>query len=349
MKDTKMQILVTVPQGILHGALFGDEVRRMLLDVGSVTWNESDQNWSHEELAPRLAGVDAVLTTWGTPTFTADLLEHANRLRFIGHCAGSVANVVSEAVYDREIVVSSANDQMAKGVAEYNLAVMLMGVRLLWIFNRRVTDEGGWLPRDERLQRVRRLDGCTVGIIGYGAIARELIRLLAPFRVRALVHSSHVSADAARSLGIENVPIEALLGESDVIHVLTSLRADTHRMLNAERLALIRDNALLINSGRGKIIDEAALIEELEAERFYAVLDVYEREPLPDDSPLRRLPNVFVTPHMGGAGGEPHYAELIADDLACMARDEPVPHAVSREQWRNMTDQTVGRGIGHKR
>jgi len=230
---------------------------------------------------------------------------------------------------------------MAKGVAEWNMLAMLMGVRQQWVWLERVR-EGGWLKRDERLEKVRRLDGATVGIIGYGAITRELLRLMAPFRCRILLHTGHPPADAA-DRGIECVSLETLLQESDVIHVLTSLRQDTYQMLNASNLPLIKDGAVLINSGRGRILDEDALIEELKKDRFVAVLDVYYKEPLQPDSPLRTLPNVCPSPHMGGAGGEFHYAEAILSDLEQFARGETPDNAVSREQWENMTDQTVGK------
>lgn len=336
-----MKILVTVAQSSFRDVLFAPEYVERLDALGEVVWNEGAQNWGPEELRDRLAGIDAVITCWGTPCFAEEVLAKADGLRFIGHAAGSVANIASSSVYDRGIVVASANEHMAKGVAEWNLCAMLMGRRQLWRWVERVR-QGGWLKRDERQDRVLRVDGCTVGIIGYGAIAKELIRLMEPFDCRVLVHTRYLPPEEAAERGLELVDVETLLRESDVIHLLTSLRQDTHQMINAANLPLIRDGAVFINSGRGKIIDEPAFIEELRKDRFVAVLDVYWKEPLPEDSPLRTLPNVFPTPHLGGAGGEPRYVDLVLTSLEQFARGEAPDHTVSREQWENMTDQTVG-------
>ena len=337
-----MKTLVAVAKNSFRDVLLPPEYVQRLDALGEVEWHESEERLSPEELRDRLPGVDAVITCWGTPCFTGEVLAKADQLAFIGHAAGSVANIASGAVYDRGITVASANEHMAKGVAEWNLAAMLMGRRELWTWYDRVRG-GGWLTRDERQERVRRVDGCTVGIIGYGAIARELIRLMEPFDCRILVHTRYLSEPDAAAAGLELASVEQILRESDVIHLLTSLRQDTHKMINAGNVKLIKDGAVFINSGRGKIIDEPALIEELKTGRFIAVLDVYWKEPLPPDSPLRTLPNVFPTPHLGGSGGEPRYGLVVIESLEQFVRGETPSNAVSRQQWENMTDQTVGR------
>ena len=337
-----MKILVTVAKGELHDVLFAPGYVQRLSALGQVMWNETERNWTTEELRDRLPGVDAAISCWGTPCFSEEALANADRLRFIGHAAGSVANIASAAAYDRGITVVSANDHMAKGVAEWNLCAMLMGRRQLWRWVDRVRS-GGWIQRDERQKKVLRVDGCTVGIIGYGAIARELIRLMEPFQCRILVHTRYLTKKEAAARGLELASLETLLKESDVIHLLTSLRRDTYQMINATNLPLIRDGAVFINSGRGKIVDQAALIEELKKDRFVAVLDVYVKEPLPDGSRLRTLPNVFATPHVGGSGGEPRYVDVVVTNLEQFVRGETPANLVTRQQWENMTDQTVGR------
>ena len=337
-----MKILVTVAKGSLHDVLFAPDYVARLAALGDVTWNESERSWTAEELRDRLPGVDAAISCWGTHCFDEEVLAKADRLRFIGHAAGSVANIASAAAYDRGITVVSANDHMAKGVAEWNLCAMLLGRRQLWRWADRVRG-GGWIQRDERQENVLRVDGCTVGIIGYGAIARELIRLMEPFQCRILVHTRYLTKQEAATRGLELVSLETLLKESDVIHLLTSLRRDTYQMINAANLPLVRDGAVFINSSRGKIVDEAALIQELKKDRFVAVLDVYVKEPLPEGSPLRTLPNVFPSPHVGGSGGEPRYVDVVVTNLEQFARGESPANAVTRQQWENMTDQTVGR------
>ncbi|MEN3974596.1 NAD(P)-dependent oxidoreductase [Emcibacter sp. SYSU 3D8] len=146
------------------------------------------------------------------------------------------------------------------------------------------------------------LKGRTVGIIGYGGITREVIARLAAWGCHFLVHSRSATEPVP---GVTFVPLDDLLGQSDAILVLTSLNPSTRHMLGSEQFAKVRPGTLLVNTARGAIIDEAALVEALKSGRLgAAAIDVFEKEPCPPDHPLRDLPNVILTPHAIGHNEE---------------------------------------------
>jgi len=143
----------------------------------------------------------------------------------------------------------------------------------------------------------RMLKNRTVGVVGYGGIAREILKRLAPWGCRLLVSTRGSVSEP----GVESLPLEELLAASDAVLVMTRLDPQTRHMLDRRRLELLKPGAVLVNTARGAIVDEGALMELLTAKRVgAAALDVFETEPLPQDHPLRNLPNVILTPHAIG-------------------------------------------------
>ena len=291
-----MTILVTIPRGEVRDSFIPDDCRVQLEKLGRVVWNESDRQMTAEELKEALPGVSVCLTGWGTPCMTEDVLTGADALRVIAHKGGSVAGYVSEAVYDRGLAVISGNELYARSVAESVIAYALASLRNIIGFNRELLETGwsrpGW--RNEGL-----LDQ-TVGLIGFGAVARHTARMLSAFGVKLFVNADHVSEQEAALYGAQKAGLDEILARCKVISIHLARTPETFHLIDEKKLALIPDGALLINTARGSIIDEAALSRELARRRFRAVLDVYETEPLPGDRPLRKLDNVILMPHMGG-------------------------------------------------
>lgn len=226
---------------------------------------------------------------------------------------------------------------MSRVTAEVALALMILGS---WDAGRwiREMDRGGW-KREDTL--VPGLQGKKIGIIGYGAITRALLPLLAPLEnLEISVFSRHLSAGEAARLGMRAKSLEALLAESDIVSLQTSLTSETRHLLDRSRLALIRDGALLVNAGRGELIDEEALAAELATGRIRAALDVYHREPPDPASPLRKLPNVTCLPHLGAATAycrEAMGAEVL-DNLRDYLAGRPPRSALSEEQALRMSE-----------
>ncbi|WP_157250017.1 hydroxyacid dehydrogenase [Nonomuraea typhae] len=279
----------------------------------------------HDFTGVDLADVEVLYTSWGCPMVSADVLARAPRLRAIVHAAGSVKHHVSDACWQRGILVSTAAAANAEPVAEFTLAAILFA-------NKRVVD----IARDYRAGRTdrdwdARYPGFgnyrrTAGIVGASRIGRRVIELLRPFDLDVLVSDPYLHED----LGAERVGLDELVARSDVVSLHAPDLPETRHMIDAGRLAAMRDGATLINTARAALVDQDALVAELVTGRLYAVLDHTEPEILPAGSPLYDLPNALVTPHIAGSlGGElARMADLAVDELARYARGLPFAHGV---------------------
>lgn len=330
-----MKLLVSVPKGPIRDRfLSADQVRR-LEACATVEWNRGSRHFTRTELGDALVGVDACLTAWDVPIIDGEILDRADRLSLVVHLGGTVAPIVTRAVYERGIRVCSGNRVMARVVAEAILGFMLGGRRNLPWFNAAMHAGSPW-PRE--LERSRSLLGATIGFVGLGTVGRELLDLLVPFGVRVLVHDPHIPADALdRWPFAERCSLMDCLDAADVISLHASRTPDTIGLLGAEELGRIRDGALLINAARGILIDEAELVRELASERISAVLDVYSEEPLHLDHPLRSMPNAILTPHMAGAPSHGPLGEAMVGEIERAVMGRPLEYEIPIEQFEHMT------------
>ena len=287
--------------------VFSHETLERLKNLFDVTFNDLDRDYTSEEVAYRIKGFDGLITGWGSPPLTEEVFENADRLKIIVHSAGSVKasllskRVVEKYIIPRGICVCNAPKAIAYNVAETTLGLMIMVAHRLFDHALNVRERLGWrdpcIPRD-----FKTINGSTVGIVGASTVGREVIRLLKPFDCRVLVYDPYLSEEEAERLGVEKTSLERLFEESDFVSVHAPLTEETVHMIGRRHFRLLRDGAVFINTSRGKIIDQDALIEECRKERFLVALDVTDPEPLPKDSPLRRFRNVIVTPHVAGNG-----------------------------------------------
>jgi phosphoglycerate dehydrogenase-like enzyme len=239
--------------------------------------------------------VDLLVTGWGCPPITADVLSRLPRLKAIVHTAGSVKGFVTDACWDRGVVVSSAAQANALPVAEYTVAMILLsGKRVL---------ERARSYRETKQMSVYEVApsvgnfGAVVGVLSASLIGRRVIELLAPYDFEVLVHDPFVTeVDGAESVGLTE-----LFERSDVVSVHTPLLPETVGLVSAELLGLLRDDAVLINTARGAVVDQDALAAEVG--RIRAVLDVTEPEVLPTEHPLWHSDHVLITPHLAGSQG----------------------------------------------
>ncbi|WP_221936935.1 phosphoglycerate dehydrogenase [Mycolicibacterium sp. 018/SC-01/001] len=267
----------------------------MLRDAGCTTRHAPlTGSRSEEELVELLTGVDAVIAA--SDPFTASVLAAAPALRVIARTGVGFDAIDVDAATERGIVVCNAPGVNRQSVAELTLAFLLMCARHI---NPVVTDvrSGGWgRPSGTELA------GTTLGVIGLGAIGRAVAQLATAFGMRVLAHDKLIDNVYADQHGIEAVPLEQLLSSSDFVSLHLFLGPETHHLINAERLAMMKPTAYLINTSRGPIVDEAALVEALRTNVIAgAALDVVEQEPLAPDAAIRTLPNVVLTPHIGGS------------------------------------------------
>jgi phosphoglycerate dehydrogenase-like enzyme len=281
-----------------------------------------------------LARADVLLTGWGCPPLESAVLDRAPRLRLVAHAAGTVKNHVTAECFARGVRVTSAAAANAVPVAEYALAAILLANKRAFRLQRRYAQlrAGRLWPRELAIPGNHHR---VIGVVGASRTGRKLIELLRPFDFEVLVYDPYLDSADADALGARAVGLDELLRRSDVVSLHAPELPETRGMLDARRLGLLGDGAVLVNTARGALVDGAALLRELVSGRIDAVLDVTDPEVLPPDSPLYELPNVFLTPHIAGAlGGETaRLVGLALDEIARFARGEPLAHEVRREEW----------------
>ncbi|MGP3969738.1 hydroxyacid dehydrogenase [Streptomyces sp. 6N223] len=248
-----------------------------------------------------LADTEVLITGWGCPTLTVDVLDAAPKLRAVLHTGGSVKYLLPQEGWERGVLVSSAAAANALPVAEYTLGMILLAGKGVFELRERLRAERGFV-QGEIHPHVGNV-GRRVGLVGASNIGRRVIELLRPFDFEVLLHDPYVDRAEAARLGVRQVSLTTLLATSDIVSVHAPATPATRHLIDRAGLASMRDGAVLVNTSRGSLIDHDALAVELVSGRLSAVLDVTEPEPLPASSPLYELPNVLLTPHIAGSHG----------------------------------------------
>ncbi len=326
-----MKTLIAITDQTMLQFFFPPEVLERLKALCEVEFLD-DVN----SLAARVRGQDIVITSWGSPKLTREVLEEADGLKLYAHTAGTVVPYVDPVVFQRGIRVVNANAALARSTAECTLMLMLAGTWRI-IENMKKTRLGKWSEIKDT--KPSGLYGRTVGLIGLGEISREVIRLLAPFRCRILMHSPHCTAEEAESLQVELCSLEELLRQSDIVSLHNTLTEASRGMLGDAELSLIRDGALFVNTARGPIVRQEALRKHVSTGRIFAALDVYEEEPLPPDSEWTSYENVIATPHCGGYSEYwmNHMSTLIVDDIERLLQGQALQHEITAERFARLT------------
>ncbi|CAN5716607.1 phosphoglycerate dehydrogenase [soil metagenome] len=254
-----------------------------------------------EELIARIPEFSALVVRSETKV-TRAVIEAGAKLRVVGRAGVGVDNVDVESATRRGVIVLNAPGGNTVSTAEHAFSLLLCAARKLPQADAMVRS-GKWSRKE--FQGVE-LHNKTLGIIGMGRIGSELSRRAIAFGMRVLAFDPYLSATRARALQVELVDdLDDLLGTADFITLHTPLTSETRHLLNAERLAKTKRGVRLINCARGGLVDEAALAEALQSGQVAAAaLDVFETEPLALDSPLRDLPNLVLTPHLGASTAE---------------------------------------------
>ncbi|UJP09212.1 hydroxyacid dehydrogenase [Microbacterium sp. KUDC0406] len=275
-----------------------------------------------------LAETEVLITGWGTPRVDTTILEKAPALRAIVHAAGTVRLFLDPAVFARGIRVSSCASANAIPVAEFALASTVFGLKRASRFAAQLRETKG--IRDARSMPPIGTYRVVVGVVGASRVGREMLRMLRTIDADVLLYDPFISAVQAAELGGELVDLADLCRRSDAVTVHAPLTDETVGMIGAAELGLMRDGTVIVNTARGALIDTQALTPELVSGRLDAYLDVVHPEPLPADSPLYRLPNVVITPHIAGALGNEiaRLGELAVAEVGRFAADGTFDHEV---------------------
>jgi D-3-phosphoglycerate dehydrogenase / 2-oxoglutarate reductase len=284
---------------------------------------------SEEEIIALTQEADAVLNCYAK--MTARVIDKLKRCKIIARYGIGVDNVDLVAASKARILVTNVPDYCIDEVSDHALALLLALARRITVADGGVK-AGAWDVVAHA--GIRRLRGQTLGLLGFGKIAKALASKVQPLGMKVLVHDPYIEPALIARLGVQAVSMDKLLAEADAISIHVPLSLETRNLIGQRELARMKPTAFLINTSRGGIVDEQALAEALKAGRLGgAALDVLSVEPPPPDHPLRQAPNIILTPHLAFYSRE-SVIELqtkAAEEVARALRGEPPRSPVNPE------------------
>jgi len=313
-------------------SLFAESQRTRLSAIADVVDWSPIRHFDAEDAADLLARTDVLLTGWGVPLIDEAALDAAPNLKAIVHAAGTIKGFVTDACWERGVRVTSAAAANARPVAEFTLAAIIMANKAGFLAQQRYRQHRSLPPWTEPLPTLGNR-GRRVGIVGASRVGRGVIELLRPFELEVVVADPLLGDEEATTLGVELLELDDLLASCDVVSLHAPLLPETVGLIDARRIALMRDGATFINTARGAIVDGDALEAELSTGRISAVIDTTDPEPLPASSLLYELANVFLTPHIAGSTGTElgRMADLAIDELERFAAGLSFQHEIKAE------------------
>ena len=290
----------------------GQALERLEAEHEVEVWSERRPP-THDDLIAHTRDAQGILTLL-TDRVDAELLEQAPNLRAISNYAVGVDNVDLEAATERGIPVGHTPDVLTDATADLTFALMLATARKLQEATG-AAKRGDWITWEPAMFLGESVYGATLGIVGFGRIGQAVAKRAQGFDM-TILHT-------------DSTPLNELLQRSDLVTLHVPLTPDTHHLIDAEALSLMRPNAILVNTARGQIVDQDALLEALHNNAIAAAaLDVTDPEPLPPDHPLLKTPNALITPHIGSAtrAARERMADLAVANLEAALAGRPMPH-----------------------
>jgi len=313
----------------------GDYLERLKSAGHELVLSEFDRPLTGEELVVRVKGADALLTLL-TDRVDGDLMDAAGpQLKIISNYAVGFDNIDVKAATDRQIpVTNTPSDEVNEAVAEHTW-VLIMAIARRVIEADEFARQGGYKGWEPELFLGPSIIGKTLGIVGLGRIGSMVARRAKGYKMTVLYNKHEPDSEAEKELGVTFAPFDELLTKSDFVTLHVPLTEETRHMINKEALAKMKEGSYLVNTARGPIIDEAALIEALESGHLAgAALDVYENEPkIPAE--LLGMQNVITTPHIASATYEARnkMGEMAVAAIQDVLQGEKPANLVNPEVW----------------
>ncbi len=327
MQPSALDIVLDIPPH-LETTFFDAALQSRLRAVGTVRRVDAVDGGKD----PRMSA-DVVITGWGSRRLP-DHRDSSSGLRLVAHSAGTIREFVPKSLIDDGVLVSQAAFGMATSVAELALVFTITLLRNLHRATRLMDFDRDW----HAAAAVRvgpALAGSRVGVIGASRVGRAYIELVRAAGAEVVLYDPYVDAPAADLLGVTLSELDELLSTCRVVANHAPVTQETRQLLDRRRLALIRDDGVFVNTARSAIVDTTALVEELVAGRFSAGLDVFDDEPLPATSPLWGLPNVILTPHIGGITLHAQHLQglIVVEEIERLAAGQPLQFTVPSERY----------------
>jgi phosphoglycerate dehydrogenase-like enzyme len=321
-------VVLLLPDPIARQMFTAAQLKR-LTDVATVVGPIMPTDGSRYGDAMKVA--TAVITGWRTPPIDGAFLSAGPNVKLIAHSAGSVKHLVNDHVYDRNIRVTTAAGGNAYPVAQFTVSTIISLLKQVpWIAPAYASGDPEEYLRRKSL--CRELQDMSIGVIGASRVGREVIKILQTCpRLSIKLYDPHLDDLRAREMGVTTCTLEEACA-CEVVTIHAPSIPETRHMLNARTLALLPDHAVLVNTSRGSLIDEVALVNEVKRRPLYVALDVTDPEPPATDSPLRTAPNIVITPHIAGAlkQGRLDMGQIAIEETLRFLNDEPLQHEVTR-------------------
>ena len=283
--------------------IFGNQLLDELALLGEITpYDMLPEKMTEEFMLKQIQNADVCITGWGTPPISEAMLDLAPGLGLLMHAAGSVKGV-ARLPFQRGVRVSGCAPAMAPDVAATALGMIIAGLKRFEPQNRYIhenTDESRANIELLLESRIRSIGSVTIGVVGASLVGRNLINMLKPFGNSVLVSDPFLTEAEAEALGVAKVNLDELLSQSDVVTLHAPILPETAKMINKKTLALMKDNALLVNTARGALVDTRALADEVRSGRIYACLDEVTLDAGETHNPLLGLSGVLLTSGIGG-------------------------------------------------
>ncbi|MEQ8730154.1 MAG: hydroxyacid dehydrogenase [Marinovum algicola] len=329
--DTRPRVAVLMPAEV-RSRIFPQQAEGALNAFAHPVF-VSDEDLVSGALANALRDVTAVITGWLSPTLS-HLLAPQGDIVFVSHAAGSVKRLdVEQALVDGHIRVSHSAPEIALAVAEFTLAQILAHLRLHTRQDAGLRGTMGWAEmRKGYLGQL--LAAQTVGLVGLGYVGRLVLDRLRPFGCKVAVYDPFISTEEAERLGVTLMELDTLFASCPVVSLHAANLPATEGMITRSHLHAMVDGSLLVNTARAGLLETGALVEELQQGRIFAAIDTFEVEPLPDDDPLRRMPNVYLSPHCAGHTRESYVRQGLSavEEVRRFFAGEPLNQEIRREK-----------------
>jgi len=319
----KPKILITSRS---YGKYYPEHIKK-LKNIGEVEFAKKPP-LKEEDLLRIIDEFDAIIA--GMDEITANVIKKGKNLKIIARHGVGVDNVDVKAATEHGIIVSYTPGANTNAVAEHTFALILALVKNIPNLNE-LGKRGIWAGRR---QLNIELQGKVLGIIGLGRIGRTVAKMAKAFNMEVIAYSPHVRKEDANKLGVKLVPLEELLSKSDIISIHTSLTPEKVHMISHEQFKLMKKTAYIVNTARGELIDETALIDALKNGRIAgAALDVLEIEPPSPNNELFKMTNVIITPHCAAYTLEAikRMGDMVTESVVAALRGERPPYVVNPE------------------
>jgi D-3-phosphoglycerate dehydrogenase len=301
------------------------------------SWMDEKKLLSAEEFIDRIQGEDIGIVVVEADFISREIFEKATKLKFLGVCRADLAFVDIKAATERGVPVVNTPARNAAGVAELTVGLMLSLLRNIPQAHQMITS-GSWVDPTAAYYSMRgtELGGKTVGIVGFGAIGRRVAKIVTAFEASVLAYDPFLDHNIIKKAGARPVELDELMKESDIVTLHASTTPEAMGLISAQRIALMKRTAYLINAANAFLLDNEGIIKALKEKRIAgAAFDVFETWPVRSDSPLLKMDNVVLTPHIGGATAETvvRYSTMIVDDIERFLKKERPVNLLNPQVW----------------